>query len=255
MKKKLISIFQWLIPIALAVGGVFLYQNIPTSFLGLVCFALAGLFSLYFLIGILGNWEPMTAKVLRSLLSTLVILGLVVVGITGGFVLRQAQGQSWESCQYIVVLGAKVNGTAPSQILRQRIDAAEAYLRNHPDAKAVLSGGQGPDEGISEAQCMFNELTARGIAPERLLKEEVSTSTRENLKYSMSIIWKDTVLLPEKVGIVSSEFHLCRAEMFLSQSGVDPIGIPAHTENPVHFVNYFLREIAGVWHHIILGGS
>ncbi len=253
MKKKLLCIAPWLLPALLMVAGIFLYGNIPTSFLGLVSFALAGLLCLYFLIRLLGRREPMAAKVLRSLLSWLVCLGLVVVAITGAVVARDALG-SHAQCDVIVVLGAKVNGTAPSRILSQRIDAAHSYLLTHEDAMAVLSGGQGPDEGISEAQCMYNELTARGIAPERLVLEDQSTSTWENLHFSLEKAEAALGSHPQRLGIVSSEFHLCRAGLFARACGVEPVGIPARTDNPVHFVNYFLREIAGVWHYIILGG-
>ncbi len=254
MKKKIPYILRWLLPLLLVVAGLFLYSTIPTQFLGLVSFALAGLVCLYFLLGMLERRTPMAAKVLRSILSTFVCFGLVIVMLTGLFVGASARGDTGESCDYIVVLGAKVNGTEPSRILRQRIDAAESYLISHPDTIAVLSGGQGPDEGISEAQCMYNELTARGIAPERLLLEDQSTSTLENLRFSLAMLERAKEKRPEKLGVVSSEFHLHRAGIFAESCGVEAVGIPAKTENSLHYVNYFLREIAGVWHYYILGG-
>ncbi len=254
MKKIMRTILRWLLPVLLAAGGFFLYRSVPTQFLGLCSFALAGLLLLYAFLGLLERPKPMAAKVLRSLVSTVVCFGVILVAVTGLFVAVSARGNAGERCDYIVVLGAKVNGTAPSRILSQRIDAAENYLLDHPRAVAVLSGGQGADEGISEAQCMFNELTARGIAPERLLMEDQSTSTWENLQFSLALLEETTGSRPEKLGIVSSEFHLHRAGMFADSCGVEAVGIPGKTDNPVHLVNYFLREIAGVWHYIILGG-
>ena len=67
-----------------------------------------------------------------------------------------------------IVLGCSVRGKKPSRILTERLDAAKDYLEENPQAIAVLSGGQGADEDISEAECMYEYLSAHGITPERL---------------------------------------------------------------------------------------
>lgn len=108
---------------------------------------------------------------------------------------------------YLLVLGAKVNGEEPSPALQYRIDLARDYLEKNPRTVAVLSGGQGSDEDISEAECMRRALLSSGVAPERLIMEDQSTSTAENLRFSLA-------LLPEegqKVGIVTNNFHVYRA--------------------------------------------
>ncbi len=227
-----------------------LYPNLPTNFLALVCFTLAALVSGYLVAGLVKKKNAWWGKLLQGVLDACVVLGLVVVIGTGSFIASAAVGQADISCDYIVVLGAKVNGTQPSRILASRIDAAYEYLVRNPGTVAVLSGGQGPDEGISEAQCMFNQLTERGIDAGRLVLEEKSTSTWENLTFSKALIPAGT----EKIGLVTSEFHLFRAGQFAREKGLETIGIPGKTENIVHFANYFLREIAGVWHYILLGG-
>ncbi len=235
--------------------GIPLYNRLPTNFLGLICFCLAALVVCYLGARLLGRRKPFWGKIAMRVLDSCVILGLIVVVITGSFIGSAARGAAGEAaCDYIVVLGAKVNGTAPSRILAERIEAAGAYLMENPGTVAVLSGGQGADEGISEAQCMFNELTKMGIDPARLLLEEKSTSTWENLNFSLNLIAEKSGTRPERVGLVTSEFHLFRAGNFARACGVDAVGIPGRTANKVHFVNYFLREIAGVWHYIILGG-
>ena len=89
---------------------------------------------------------------------------------------------------YVVVLGAKVNGATPSLTLKYRIDKAYDYLRENPDTVVVASGGQGPNEGISEASAMFNRFVGKGISPERILLEDRSTSTTENLVFSRECI-------------------------------------------------------------------
>ena len=250
------QVIKWILPVIFAAAGVFLSNFIQGhKFLGLCCFCLAGLLICYFLIGILARHNIVTGKVLRTILSCLLCFGILIFLGTEIIILNASKGSPETDCPYIVVLGAKVNGTSPSLSLSDRIRAAENYLKAHPDTIAVLSGGQGPDEGIPEAQCMFNELTKRGIAPERLWLEPRSTSTWENLNFSLDIIEEKTGIRPDSIGLLSSEYHLYRAGLFAKDCGVEAIGIPAATSWPSIRLNYFLREAAGVWHYILLGGQ
>ena len=247
---------KWIFPVLFVLLGIFFSRFIHGhGFLGLCCHCIAALFVCYFLVGILRQHHMVAGKLLLLILNCTLCFGLLAFGITELIVLNTSRGQPEADCPYIVVLGAKVNGTSPSLSLNDRIRAAEGYLKAHPDTIAVLSGGQGPDEGIPEAQCMFNELTSRGIAPERLLLEPKSTSTWENLKFSLDIIEAQTGTRPDSIGLISSEYHLFRAGLFAKDCGVDAVGIPAVTSWPSIRLNYFLREVAGVWHYILLGGQ
>ena len=247
---------KWLIPALFVLLGIFLQNFVHGhSFLGLISFGIAGLTVVYFLIGLLKKYRFMAAKVLRTVVTTFVILGLLLVSGTLAVVLRASLGDAQTQCRYIVVLGAKVNGTEPSLSLSDRIREAESYLKAHPGTVAVLSGGQGADEGISEAQCMYEQLTQRGIDPNRLWLEDKATSTWENLQYSLDLIEGKTGVRPQTLGIISSEYHLFRAGMFARECGVEAIGIPAPTAWASLRLNYFLREVAGVWHYLILGGQ
>lgn len=256
MQKHPFHIFKWLIPINFILLGIFCYLTVHGhQFLGLICFGIAGLTSCYFLIGLLKKRHYMVAKVLRTILTTLLCLGILIFAATEMLILKASLGGPQETCQYIIVLGAKVNGTSPSLSLSERIDTAHAYLTDHPDVIAILSGGQGEDEGISEAQCMFEQLTARGIDPDRLWLEDKATSTWENLTFSSNLIESKTGSRPTKLGIISSEYHLFRAGLFARDCGIDAVGIPAKTHWFTIRLNYFLREVAGVWHYLILGGQ
>lgn len=106
---------------------------------------------------------------------------------------------------------AKVNRVGPSVSLWDRICAAYTYLDEHPNVVAVLSGGQGTDEPITEAECMYRELVNLGIDPQRLWMEEDATSTWENLNFSLDLIEEKTGERPQKLGVLSSEYHLYRA--------------------------------------------
>lgn len=256
MKKTKWRYLKWLVPAGFTVLGIFFSNYIHGhSFLGLVSFCLAGLISAYYLIAELGRIHFTVGKLLRTLLTVLVCLGLFVCGVTEVLILRAGLGQPNADCPYVIVLGAKVNGTVPSISLGDRIDAAFTYLQAHPDTVAILSGGQGEDEGISEAQCMFEGLTARGIGANRLWLEENATSTWENITFSLDIIEEKTGIRPDTVGLLSSEYHLFRASLFARDCGVTAIGIPARTSWLSMSINYHMREVAGVWHYLILGGQ
>ena len=155
----------------------------------------------------------------------------------------------------VIVLGAGVNGETPSLTLRTRIDAAAAYLEEHPDVPVVLSGGQGPGEAITEAECMRRALVRRGVDESRLYPEERSTSTHENLRYSRAILEELGVDPAQRVAIVTSDFHLCRARLMW---GGDTAAVPAHLPSALYFqcltVNYFIREAFGLAAYFVYGG-
>ena len=217
------------------------------SFSALCLFGLTGLVAGYELLWLLSKKFPKTAKLLRRILTGCLCVGITAAVITGCFVIRGSFGSEEADCEYVVVLGAGVNGTVPSLSLRERINGAYAYLQKHPDAICIVSGGQGNNEDISEAACMFRELTAMGISGERIWMEDKSTSTRENLRFSLELIESRTGKRPKTIGLVSSEYHLFRAGLFAADEGVEALGIPAETTWISLRINYFLREIAGVW--------
>lgn len=194
-----------------------------------------------------------TTKCICRCLLALVLIGCFAAGITLGFVVGAANPAQLPACRYIVVLGAGVNGTVPSMVLRERINCAYEYLVQTPEAVAVLSGGQGPGEEITEAACMYRELTGMGIPAKRLLLEEDSTSTIENLEYSLDILEKETGSRPNSIGIVSSESHIFRATRFAADLGLDAAGIPAKTTWLPLRINYYLREVAALWKYWVFG--
>lgn len=159
------------------------------------------------------------------------------------FVVSGSFAKAPERLDAIVVLGAKVNGTAPSGALDQRIDAAAAYLRANPDTLCIASGGQGDDEGISEAACIRNGLLAQGIDPSRIILEEASDSTENNFRYSMPLLHDSA----QTVGVVTNNFHIYRA-LLLARTQNWPqtfYGIPASC-TPAGYLHYALREFCAL---------
>jgi uncharacterized SAM-binding protein YcdF (DUF218 family) len=229
---------------------------IPTYFYVRLLPVLVGLvIGCYCLIFALEQKRPKAGSVLRSLLTGIVILGALIFLVTGTLILRAGSDIPDEDLPYIVVLGAQVADQGPSDSLQERIDTAYEYLSAHPDTVAIVSGGQGSDEPITEAQCMYDCLSAMGIPPERLIKEEQATSTWGNLTYSLDIIEAETGSRPTCLGVVSSEYHLFRTGLQAKEFGLQIIGIPARTGSFDRWLHYFVREIAGVWHYLLLGGQ
>lgn len=117
-----------------------------------------------------------------------------------------------------VVLGAQVKPWGPSAVLYGRISGANRYLAGNPEAVAVLSGGQGADEPISEAQSMHETLTEMGIEADRLYLEDKSTNTTENINFSMQVIEKNN--LNSEIAIATDSYHQLRAQIIARQQGV-----------------------------------
>lgn len=233
-----------------AVGAVFLFGLVGYGFLGLCFLALAALILAFWGLALLEKRHERAARGTRgALLALLAVLLLAAVG-TEAYVISRAAGGDGDG-EYAIVLGAGVNGTTPSLSLAKRLEAALAYAREHPEARLILSGGQGPGEEISEAQCMFNWLTDRGVAPERLLLEDRSTSTRENLAFSREILRAEGGE-GARVCVVTAGYHLARAELMARDLGYGSLSRRAAPPGyPLLELNYYLREIPALWWYLI----
>ncbi|MFI8707192.1 YdcF family protein [Bacillus sp. NPDC077411] len=140
---------------------------------------------------------------------------------------------------YVLILGAKLFGDKPSLSLQNRLDVALGYLHSHPKVKVVVSGGQGDDEDISEALSMSRYLMENGIGKERILLEDRSTSTYENIKFS-----KDLYDIKHAV-VVSNTYHLYRAKIIADRLGMKMEALAAPTPKRSRKKAY-IREYAAV---------
>lgn len=178
-----------------------------------------------------------------------VCTGLAIIGIFCIPVVRGMNLADPENADYIVVLGAQVKKTVPSRALKKRLDKAIQCAEKLPEARLILSGGQGSGEDISEAECMRRYLTEHGVSQDRLLLEDKSTTTRENLVFSDRL----TGCSQKKCGILSNDFHVCRALKIARAEGYrDPCGIDAPGD-AVMEVHYIVREASALivwqlWH-------
>lgn len=227
-----------------AVIYVFMYSH---RFIGHVFMGLGGCAAVFLLLQLLGLRAKRTAKVLRLVFSMVIGLGILLAAATGFQIGAKAGGDAQQECDYLIVLGCAVNNQSPSQMLSYRIDATYEYLRKHPDTQCIVSGGLGQGDTITEAQCMANELTARGIAADRIWLEEQATSTVESFINVKAMLQEKTGGIPENIAVLSSEFHLYRAQMIAKDLGMTVYTVSAKTERVGLLGNYFIREILAVW--------
>ena len=180
-----------------------------------------------------------------QILAVTASAGVVILMAAMGIITASGE-TNWkqaEKADYAIVLGAAVqdNGTA-SRIMRNRLAAAMEFMEKNPQAKVILSGGQGGDEPETEAKCMYDTLVSMGADPKRLILEDQSHTTRENLMNSMEIIRKNGGT-GHGIALITSEFHQRRAAYIADSLGIETCAVSAHTDRWFYRVNYTLREV------------
>ena len=151
----------------------------------------------------------------------------------------------------VVVLGAGIRGEGVTRLLAYRLLKAIEFSENNPDAYIVVSGGQGPDEVISEALAMERYLIRRGVPPERIIKEDASTSTYENFLYSKEIL-DDLLEGPYEVAVITNDFHIFRAVRVAGKLGLTASHFHAQTDWDSVPLNY-TRECLAIIKFLIIG--
>lgn len=188
-------------------------------------------------------------QLLTSLLGGAAVIGACAIAAASVLILAAAKDAPPANLSYLVVLGAHVhqNGT-PSRALRQRLETARAYLVENPSAVAVVSGGQGADETCTEASAMARWLIAHGIEAERILGEDKSTTTAENIRYALDLLDAN-----EPVGLVTNDFHIWRALRIARRQGLrNACGIPAPSTR-LYLPNNLARECFATVKNMLAG--
>lgn len=193
-------------------------------------------------------WEKSTGKIFLSVISVCCI-GVITLAIILTSCMLLASRKDVKKEATVVVLGCKVYGERASLMLSERLDTAYDYLVENPNVKCIVSGGKGYDEDISEAECMYRYLTAKGIDKTRIYKEDQSTSTRENIRFSYEIIQKNN--LDTSIAIVTNDFHEYRAGKIADTLGLDYGAVSARTAWWL-FPTYYIRELYGILYEWVL---
>ena len=210
-------------------------------------FLLVGLAAVLVLELLLGRWAKVskTGRLCRRIFQTALTLMLVPLICIEIYVIDVGSSDPSDlPADAVVVLGAGVNGTQPSLSLYTRLTAALDYLEENPDVPVVLTGGLGYGEEISEARCMYDWLTARGVDPARLIMEEQAGNTAENFAFSKELLEEQGIDPAENlVAVVTNDFHIARSRLIAARQGYGhAFGVPAKLPWRHLEVNYYLRE-------------
>lgn len=185
----------------------------------------------------------------RRLFLFLVVLAGAVFLVVEGCIVSGFSQKGEPRLDYLVVLGAQMKRSGPSRALQYRLDEAIRYLEENPDTQVIVSGGQGPDEHVTEAQGMYDYLVEKGIDKSRILKEDRSVNTFQNLSFSAQYLDREQ----DAVGVVTNNFHVFRAVRTAKKAGYRNVcGIAAKGE-PFLQWNNMMREFFGVVKNVLFG--
>lgn len=211
--------------------NIFYLIWLPAGIFFLVC---AWMAKTHFIKRVVPKWLTV---IISILIGSMLIFFLTIEG----FILSGFYKVPEEGVDYVIVLGAHVANGKPSRVLAKRLDAAAEYASEHQEVKVIVSGGQGSNETTTEAYAMAAYLEEKGIQKERIILEDKSTDTNENLRFSKEFIEDDT-----RVAIISNDFHIYRAVHLARSIGyVEPQGLGARDEIGTLPANLF-REFFGV---------
>ena len=171
-------------------------------------------------------------------LASLAGIAFIVMTVLLVIIVSYSRNDPKKGLDYIIVLGSQVRPDGPSKVLKYRLDTAVEYLKENPGTVCIVSGGKGTNELDSEAAVMKQYLVSAGIDTARIIMEDRSTTTNENIKFSREF-------LPDgaSVGLITNDFHLYRAVYLCKKQGLEDVS-PIRADSDVFYrPNNYLREI------------
>ena len=234
--------------LALALGLWFIPAGYNMS--ALCC---AGLGACFFFYGLLLRRGTKNARRLGIAAALLLSIGFGCFLAAEIPVLLSAHSDEDTSADWLIVMGAWVNGKTPSLSLSDRLEGALLWLEENPDGVAVVSGGQGENELVTEARAMADWLVARGIDPARILLEQQAKNSYENILYSLEVIRSAGGDSTGRVALLSSDYHLCRMRYIAERLGCEPVCVAAPTSHISLSINYAIREAFAMWKLWVFG--
>jgi len=218
---------------------IVMYAGISLNFSIFWLILSIGNFVLGVLINFLDKRNFPFIHMIEGVLFFLIIVFFVFYVIMYSFLRKKGSEVPIDYIPFMIVLGARVKGKIPTRALKRRVNKAYEYLARNENTIAILSGGKGEGEFISEALCMQKLLIEKKIPENRLILEDKSRTTGENIKFSKRWIENKK----EPVLIVSSDFHVWRGMVMAAENGFSRVyGLGAKSE-PLLILHYYTREI------------
>ena len=238
---------------------IFLISGIISSLYGLLVLLIIGVRSIFnfvfLLLGVLllliyFFYDKLLShkdKILFKVITVLVGICLVIFTITEIRIIDYSNNAPESNADYVILLGSQVRKDGPSRDFYARIKAASEYLKDNPESIVITTGGKGSNEPIAEGQAAYTYLVNMGIPEDRILIEDKSTNTFENIKNSKKIIEEAGDDPSEcKIVIVSSTFHLFRASYIADKLGFNNISGKGSNGLKILNPHYYTREFFGL---------
>ncbi|WMJ80813.1 YdcF family protein [Clostridium sp. MB40-C1] len=194
---------------------------------------------------------PKVNSVIKYVLYIMILTWLISFIFIEGLIIKHGVNQEIKETDYLLILGAGLKGEKMSQTLRYRMYKSLEYIGKYPNVKIIVSGGRGSGESISEAEAMKRFLVSNGVEEKNIIKEDKSTNTYENLKYTKKMLDKSSKKSSLKISMVTTNFHMYRAQFLADKAGVESYAVPAK----MHFIlipNYYVREYFAVINSCLL---
>lgn len=205
---------------------------------------------------VIGNLGKNTlGTMLYTIISFIVVYLLSLLAVYSlSAVLNLVHLKRKRNADYIIVLGAGISGSKVTPLLAARIEKGIELLCYNPNAVLIMSGGQGSGEDIPESKAMADYAIDKGVSAEKIILEQKSVSTEENLRFSRELMNTQN----PKIIIVTTAYHMFRALILAKRQGIRCVGFGAKTK--WYFtLNAFIREFVGylslTWkkHIIVIG--
>jgi len=226
---------------------IFLFVSFGTWFF--LTWGVGGLVLLGWGLLLLGQRTEEIPRWVKICWGVLVGVGLAAFVAVEGLIFTEFGARAQPGADYCIILGAQMKADGPSDTLRRRLDRALVYLRENPETLVIVSGCQGSNEPVSEARGMYAYLVNAGIAPKRILLEEASRNTCENLEFSGRLLNRQE----DSVVLVTNNFHMFRALRLADGAGYEHAQGLAASSYPWTLPNNLLREFMGVVKDFLAG--
>lgn len=230
-------------------GIITLYAGLTTAFAWFWICAGIGFIVLSFIVKFIIKNEVKIPGFARYLMIAIISIGLCIFLLLEGTLIYYSGKKADANADYMIVLGAQVRGTTITKSLKKRLDTALEYLEVNPDTIVIVSGGKGKGEDITEAKAMSSYLISKGIDKERILQEDQSTNTNENIRNSKKLIKDENA----NVVIVTNGFHVFRSISIAKKQKLTSVQGLAAPSDPILTLNYYVREAVGVLKDFVFG--
>ena len=245
--KKLLNVFLGVLGLFLMAYAVWpkgiSYNNVGIWAIFLLGFAIA--LNFLFLYRVKKKW----AEISRRILSGLLLVALIIIAAGAAIIYSTPEPLPLNEDCTLIVLGARTFGDKPGGVLKTRLDTAAEFLKENPEVSCIVTGGKGADETHSEASVSKKYLIEKGIDEKRIITEEASTSTGENLSYSLLLA--KTYSVSENFLICTDPYHQYRSSLFCDELGINSYALSTSINLKIEPI-YLVREILAVFYYFVI---